>query len=235
MIQRERIRIVVVQGFCLLRNLLIERLEKEPWIEVCAVASGVEAMPELVELHRPHVLVMNVSLKCSAGLASLRKLKRDYFGLSTLAFSCDTELEGLYAGQALRAGADGYISAVDTLEDLVRAIWSVRAGERFVSHRTMLNQRDTLEQEKVLAGLSRREAEVFCLTGCGYVTQRIAEMMNLSVKTVESYRERIRKKMNLSSGADLLFFSTSLMRSAARRGVEGPDHLMVKELLLAKG
>ena len=57
--------------------------------------------------------------------------------------------------------------------------------------------------------------------------------MKLSVKTVESYRERIRMKMSLPTGADLLFYSTSFMRSAARRGIDGPDDQVVKELLSA--
>ena len=150
-----------------------------------------------------------------------------------MAFSCDSEFDTQYVGQALRAGADGCISSVHSMEDLIRAIESVRAGEGFISHQTELNLRKNAEDESDLSGLSRREAEVFCLTGCGYVPKRIAEKMSLSVKTVESYRERIRKKMILPSGADLLYTATRFMRSAAFRGIEGPDDAIVKELLSA--
>ncbi len=231
MIQRERVRVVVTHGSCLLRSLLIERLEKETWIEVCGAASSFEETQELVAKHRPQVLLMNISLKCSAGLMSLRKLKRGFSGLSILAISCDSEFDGLYAGQALRAGADGYISSDDGIETLVRAIWTVGSGEGFMSPRPKLNKRWHAGPESVLAGLSKREAEVFCLTGCGYVTQRIAERMDLSVKTVECYRERIRKKMKLTS-AELLYFAASFMRSAAREGVKDPENLLLKERLL---
>ncbi len=82
-----------------------------------------------------------------------------------------------------------------------------------------------------LSELSRREAEVFFLTGCGYVTRRIANRMRLSHKTVDTYRERIRKKLGLSSGADLLYTSTTFMRNAAREGFFGPDDEVVRALL----
>lgn len=234
MIQRETVRVVVTQGFCLLRSALVERLEREPWIEVCATASGLEETQQLIKQHRPNVLVMNTSLKCSAGLVSLRKLKRGCRGLSILAFSCDAEFEDLYAGLALRAGADGYISAMDGLEDIVWGIWSVHTGERFLSLQMEEHRREHVADEAFLDGLSRREAEVFFLIGCGYSTQRIAKTMELSVKTVESYRERIRKKMNLRNGAELLRFSSSFMRTAARRGVKGAEKRAVKEVLSTK-
>ena len=112
---------------------------------------------------------------------------------------------------------------------------SVRSGERFMSRRTETHQRKNIVGEKVLARLSLREAEVFCLTGCGYSPRRVADKMSLSIKTIESFRERIRKKMDLPTGADLLFCSTSFMRSAARRGVEEPDDPGVRELLSATG
>lgn len=231
MVQNEMVRVMVVQGYCFLREALIERLEKESWIEVCAKASSLDEARTLIEQHRPHVLVMNISLKCSVGVSSLKTLKRDFIGLAVLAFSCDSELENTCAGQALRAGADGYISSEDSPSDLVQAIRSVREGRLLAGSSVELRQRVHMLQEQAFVGLSRREVEVFCLTGCGYVPQRIAEKMKLSVKTIESYRERIRTKMDLSTGADLLFCSTSFMRSAARRGAEEPEDLVVRELL----
>lgn len=226
----EVVRIVVAQGHCLLRGALIERLEKEPWIEVCAVSSDVREVQMLIHEHRPQVAVINISPKCSAGMTSLKRLKREFLGLAVLAFACDSEFEDLYAGLSLRAEADGYVSFADTPEDLVRAIRLIRDGGRYVSSRIQVNRRG---RSDLLDGLSRREAEVFCLTGCGHVPKSIAEMMNLSVKTIESYRERIRAKMNLGSGADLLYSSVSFMRSAARRGIDGADDQEVVRALLS--
>ena len=233
MIKEKTVRVVVTQEYCLLRNALVERLEKEPWIEVCATATDVKETQTLILQHRPDVLVMNVSPKCSVGASLLKKLKREFFGLAILVFSCDSDLEDLCAWQALRAGVNGYVSSADTADDFIMAIRAVRAGEQYLSPQTKLRLKDAPGQQIQLAGLSQREAEVFFLTGCGHVTKRIAEKMGLSVKTVESYRERIRKKMNLLSGADLLHASVSFMRGIARRGVVGSDQVVIRELLLA--
>ncbi|MEN7972675.1 MAG: response regulator transcription factor [Verrucomicrobiota bacterium] len=226
--RNEMVRVVVTQRPCLLRGALIERLEKEEWIEVCATASGVDETRLMVDRHRPHVLVVNVSLHCSIGVYSLRKLKREFSGLAVLAFSCDSEFENGYTGRLLRAGANRYVSSEESLDDLIRGIRLVREESPATSW-----YQGTLKRCETLPELSRQEAEVFCLTGCGYVPKRIAEKMGLSVKTIESYRERIRKKMSLSTGADLLHVSTSFMRSAARAGES--DSQTVKELLLATG
>ncbi len=91
------------------------------------------------------------------------------------------------------------------------------------------------KNETTLSTLSRREAEVFFLIGCGYVTRRIANRMELSIKTVDTYRERIRKKLGLASGPDLLYAATSFMRNAARHGLFGPDDEVITELLSTIG
>lgn len=230
MIQVSKVRVVVVQGYCLLRNALIDRLEQEPWIEVCGAAAGIDEARELIDEHRPQVLVINVSIKCSTGVSSLKKLKRDYYGLAVIALSCDSEFENTSVGHLLRAGADGYVSSGDSLDSLIIAIRTAHEKRRYVSEDVLKEQG---RQQSVLIGLSRQEAEVFCLTGCGYVTRRIANKLGVGTKTVDSYRERIRKKMGFT-GSELLYVSTSLMRSAARRGVPEAEEEMVKELLSAR-
>lgn len=233
--QNKQIRVLVSQGYCLLREALIERLDREKSIDVCATASDMNGIRERIERYKPHVLVMNISLKCCAGIASLKQLKHDYFWQGIVALSCDSEFENTYIGQALRAGADAYVSVDDSLEDLVRAIQAVESGKPYLSELTKQHRKNDLEQENLLLQLSRREAEVFCLTGCGHVPQRIADMMSLSVKTVESYRERIRAKMGLYTGADLQHTATSFMRSAARRGIDGAEEEVIRVLLSATG
>ncbi|MBN2163129.1 MAG: response regulator transcription factor [Pontiellaceae bacterium] len=232
--QHERIRVVVSQGHCLLREALIDRLRREPWIEVCSVASTVEDASAQIDLYKPQVLVMNISLKCSAGLSSIRNLKRSNAGLSVIALTCDSEFENTYIEQALRSGADGYVSVEDSLNDLIQAIRTAGRGTPFLSALSKAKLKESIPNHLLLA-LSVRESEVFFLIGCGYVPKRVAEKMNLSIKTVESYRERIRSKMGLKSGADLQYAAINFMRSAARRGLSGADDDVVRELLSATG
>lgn len=233
--RNDKVQVLLAQRPCLLRKALIARLEQEEWIQICATASSAEEVECMINRYLPRVLLINVSLNCNVGLLSLRRLKADHFWLGIVAFSCDSDLENTCIGQAQSTGADGYVSTGDSLEDLVRAIRSAREGKPYMSEWTKQNRREHGIENGLLLQLSRREAEVFCLTGCGLVPQRIAEMMNLSVKTVESYRDRIRKKMNLPKGPDLQYAATSFMRNAARRGIVGSDEELVKEMLSATG
>jgi DNA-binding NarL/FixJ family response regulator len=211
------------------------RLGQEPWVEICAVTSSIEDVPELIFEHRPHLLITNVAPQCSNGMASIKKLKRDFIWIKILAFSCSSEFEDMHAGMALDFGADGYVSSADTSKELISAIRTISQGRQYISPQAKLYRKRVKTSVPGFTALSRREAEVFCLTGCGYVTRSIAEMMNLKEKTVDSYRERIRKKLHIQKASDLLYTSVSFMRSAARRGMDGMDDLqMIRELLSAK-
>lgn len=226
-------KIIVAHGRCLLHGALADRLKREAWIEVCGAGSDCDDIRALLEKHHPNLLVANISTSCSYGTTELKKIKKEFRDLRILAFSCDSEFEGLHIGLALRSGADGYISSADSPDELIKAIRMVCSGERYISEKTMLRRRINARHEDFLTALSRREAEVFCLTGCGYAPKRIAEKLKLSVKTVESYRERIRMKLDIANGADLLYFATGLMLSAARGGANVPEDPVVNEMLAA--
>lgn len=232
MIQKARVSVVVVQGHCLLRDGLTARLRQEEWIEVCDVASEVSEAQRMILEHNPSILIMNVSMKCSAGVISLRQLKRLYEGLSIIAFSCDAEFEDASVGHALKAGADGYISSRDSMDTLVEAVRSISDNRKYVTWNDTARLKD---RHSVLLGLSRREAEAFCLTGCGHIPQHVADIMGVSVKTVETFRDRIRKKLGLANGAELQYAATSVMRSAARGGQGLDEHEIVKKLFSTTG
>ncbi len=217
MVKEECVHVLVCQGYCLLRQALTDRLSQESWINVCAVASGSEELRNLIKRHKPHVLVINTSLKCSAGVAGIKQLKREFYWMGIVAVSCSGEFEDIYAEQMLRCGADGFVSSKDSMDDLVQCIQIVHTGMLYASRLSEMERWKRTDQDKLLEKLSVREAEVFCLTGCGYMPQRIADELNVSVKSIDSFRERIRKKLELASGSDLLLVASNFMRSAARR------------------
>ncbi len=235
MIQHAKTRIVVAQGHCLLREALLDRLEREAGVEVCAVASDAADIAIQLKKHRPHILVLHTALMSCSGLSSVAELKRSHLGLSIIALSCDAEFEDVYIGQIMRAGADGYLSVEDSSDDFIAAIRTVGEGQSFLSKKSMQHLQAGAAKYNQLMSLSVRESEVFFLTGCGYSPQRIADKMNRSVKTIESYRERIRKKMDIGTGADLQYAATHFVRSATRRGIGRSDEDVVRELLSATG
>jgi DNA-binding NarL/FixJ family response regulator len=119
--------------------------------------------------------------------------------------------ESLYAERAIRAGARGYIMKLEAGDVIVKAVRQVMDGGIYVSdeinERLLLSMasggRERISQSP-LEVLSDRELEVFELTGRGTGTRDIAERLHLSVKTVESYRARIKKKLNLESATELM-------------------------------
>lgn len=231
---KERRRIIIVHGYCLLREGFIERLKQESWIDVCAVVSSIKDVPDMIATHRPHLIIANVAPKCSHGMAALKALRREFEWVKILAFSCSSEFEDVHAGFALNSGADGYISSADSSKELILAVRTICKGKRYVSSHAKLHQNEDEDVVLGLKELSRREAEVFCLIGCGYATKRIAALMNVTANTIETYRERIRQKLRLKDKDDLMYNSVSFMRSAARRGIDGPDDFeLIKSMLSA--
>ncbi|MBN2703986.1 MAG: response regulator transcription factor [Pontiellaceae bacterium] len=212
-------RILVVQRRCLLREALIEQLKNEYWVDVCALADDVNRVAVQIEQHNPHVLLVNIGLKCDMAPISILKLKKR-FSVSIVVLSCDKEFEDVCIRQSLRAGAAGYVSIEDSLDDLICAIRCAAQGKSYWSELTKHKLASHEFDDYHFRALSMQEHQVFSLTGCGYVTQRIAEKMGLRIKTVETYRERIRKKLGIVSAADYLYAATTYVRTVSLRNLE---------------
>ena len=116
--------------------------------------------------------------------------------------------ESLYAERVLRAGALGYVNKQEAAETLIHAIREVLAGRLHVSaavSRRLLHTvlRGPTAQSDPIASLSNRELQVFEMIGQGLPTKKIAARLQLSRKTIEAHREKIKTKLNLSSGVEL--------------------------------
>jgi DNA-binding NarL/FixJ family response regulator len=118
--------------------------------------------------------------------------------------------ESLFAERALKAGARGYINKQEATDHVVEAVHQVLRGEIYLSD--AMTQRVLQAEGGVQLGsveaLTDRELEVFSLIGQGIGTSRIAEQLHLSVKTVESHREKIKKKLKLLSATELSRYAT---------------------------
>src|SRR6266699_1668015 len=141
----------------------------------------------------------------------IKALKAQYPELRILVFSQFEET--IFAERALRAGANGYLMKDATNEELLTAVRDIVCGGIYVSRKIALHAfqksletpRQNYPQENIIdiEILSDREMHVFQLLGSGLGTKKIAEALNLSVKTVESHRENIKRRLGLRSGADL--------------------------------
>jgi DNA-binding NarL/FixJ family response regulator len=149
---------------------------------------------------------VDITLHGSSGLELLKDLKAQGIDLKILVLSMHDE--DLYAERSLRAGAQGYISKNEASKEVVKALRSVLDGEIYVSQRmnAKLLSRMTQKRSTVLVGmetLADRELEVFQLLGRGKSTKEIADSLHLGESTVETYRARIKDKLQLRSAAEL--------------------------------
>jgi DNA-binding NarL/FixJ family response regulator len=162
---------------------------------------------------KPDLVIADISLKDSSGLELMRNVKAQAPGLPILVVSSHDE--SIYAEIAFRAGALGYLMKAEALEKVITAIRRVLSGNIYVSDALgarMLQQQvrgQTDIQDSPVKNLSDRELEVFQLIGKWKKTSEIAAELHLSIKTIEYYREQIKKKLNLKSASELTHHATA--------------------------
>lgn len=201
--------VIIVDDHPLMRKGLALALDAEMDITVVGQMNSAEEAIDEVERLEPDLAIIDISLPGMSGMELVKHLQARMPELRTLVVSRHDE--SLYAERAIRAGARGYIMKLEAGDVIVKAVRRVMNGGIYVSEE--INERLLLSmaeggRERVtqspLEVLSDRELEVFELTGRGIGTRDIAERLHLSVKTIESYRARIKKKLNLESATELM-------------------------------
>lgn len=186
---------------------LAARISIEPDLEVCGEADDIPSALQLIERTQPDVAVVDVSLKDGSGIDLIKRLNSHNQTTRVLVWSVYAENQ--YADRALHAGAMGYITkeaATDTIIDALRCVLDDRVYASPELTQRMLN-RNVLKQPTPgtlpIEELSDRELDVFRLIGEGQTTRDIASHLKLSPNTVETYRSRIRQKLNIKNAAAL--------------------------------
>src|SRR5262245_50262915 len=208
-----RARVLIVDDHPAVREALALRIGRQPDLEVCGEAADTGEALRLVAETQPDVAVVDISLKTGNGIDLIKRIKDRNDHVRILVWSMHSE--SLYAERALRAGALGYVNKDQATDTIVAAIRRVLEGKVWLSEamtERMLQRAVGAGRQPVrrspLDALADRELEVFYLIGQGVKTAEIAERLHLSVKTVETYRGRIRQKLDLSDGTALAHFAT---------------------------
>lgn len=208
-----RARILLVDDHPIVRQGLTMLIDQEPDLVVCGEACDVPGALEAIEALRPDLAVVDISLKDMDGLYLTREIHRRWPDLPTLTLSMHDEM--LYAERVLQAGGRGYVMKGEAADSLVAAIRRVIGGGIHLSPNTSSRLLRGLVTGDVprtpVARLSDREFEIFRLIGTGRTTRQIAEALQLSVKTIESYRERLKAKLRLPNAAGLVVYAAHWM------------------------
>jgi DNA-binding NarL/FixJ family response regulator len=211
-VKDSRKRILLVDDHAVVRFGVAQLINQQSDLVVCGEEEDASHALSAIGRLKPDLVIADISLKDSSGLELMRNVKAQYNGLPVLVVS--THDEGIYAEIAFRAGALGYLMKAEALDKIVTAIRRVLGGNIYVSDALaskMLQQQvrgaPDIQQSPV-EGLSDRELEVFQLLGQWRKTKEIAQVLHLSIKTIEYYREQIKQKLNLKSAAELTQHAT---------------------------
>ena len=200
-------RILLVDDHAAVRRGFALLVEQERDLKVCGEAGDpAEALRQAKRLH-PDLVLVDLGLKEGSGLELIRHLREWRSDLLILVVSMHEE--SIFAERAMRAGAKGYIMKEETPECLIQAIRKVLSGKVYLSASASEELLERMvagdpSRKDPIHSLSNRELVIFQAIGEGLSSQEIAEQLHLSVKTVETYRARIKVRLNLGSSADLL-------------------------------
>lgn len=199
-------KILIVDDHAFVRQGLRDFIEREPNLAVCGEATARAQALKLCSETRPDLVLIDLSLGEDSGLDLVKDITVQFPGTLMLVLSMQNEM--LYAERVLRAGASGYVGKNTEPSLLIDAIHCVFNGGVYASEAVKQKIIQTVRQSDAagdpVVRLSDRELAVFEQIGKGMGTADIAGAMNLSVKTVETYRARIKSKLDAHSSAELV-------------------------------
>jgi DNA-binding NarL/FixJ family response regulator len=206
--QKNKTLLLLVDDHPLVRQSLRDFISRESNLAVCGEADDREGALAAIEAFRPDLIIVDLGLKNSDGLMLIQDIHDRHPMLLTLVLSMQDE--SLYAERVIRAGACGFISKRETPMKILEAIRQVLGGEIYWSERAAAHVaskivRPVHSSNGLPTGLlSERELQIFELIGSGASTPEIVASLHIGVSTVETYRSRIKEKMNLKDAGALL-------------------------------
>lgn len=209
MIGPEPTRILIVDDHPIVRQGYQQLLEVHSDLVVCGSAASTAEAVERVEALRPHLVIVDITLKDSSGIELVSKLRSSHPQLKLLVISAHAD--HLYAERALQVGALGYVNKQEATQKLVDAVRQVMSGEVFVSPEItnrLLKQRvpnpGQTPPASPIERLTNRELQVYEMVGRGQTTRQIAAILDLSPKTIERYKENIKRKLAMENATELI-------------------------------
>jgi DNA-binding NarL/FixJ family response regulator len=210
-------RILIVDDHPIVREGLATILHHEQDLEVCGQAEDTFGALSTIADLKPDIALVDISLKQSDGIELTKTIKAQYPELSVLVLSVHDE--SVYAERVLLAGAKGYLMKDAAADHIVKAVRTILRGEIYVSDAVAKKFMHIIAGDKAgiaktaIDHLSDRELETFRLIGEGLSVSKIAERLHLSVKTIETYRSRIKEKLEIADASQLLQYSIQWARN----------------------
>jgi DNA-binding NarL/FixJ family response regulator len=203
-----RTRVFLVDDHPLVREWLATQLREQPDIEIVGQAADAASGLSAMLADPPDMAIVDLSLKTSSGLDLIKDLGHQLPATAVIVLSMHEEIS--YAERAIRAGARGYVTKRESTDRIVEAIRTVLAGQIYATPELLTRLADRMMGRRVIDPstmeeiLSDRELAVFRRLGEFHRTRQIADELHVSIKTVQAYCARIKEKLGLANGAELI-------------------------------
>jgi two-component system, NarL family, response regulator NreC len=212
-------QVLIVDDHPILRHGIAQLVQREPDLQPCGEAGSVEEAMDVMATRLVDMVIVDLSLNDRSGIDLIRTTKQRHPKVHCLVLSMHDE--NLHAERALRAGARGYVMKQEATRKIVTALRRVREGHIYVSdalssqmlQRLAAAPAEAPAKVSPVSSLSDRELEVLQMIGRGMKTGEIARSLHRSVHTVEAHRANIKRKLNLSTAAELSQFAFRLAES----------------------
>jgi DNA-binding NarL/FixJ family response regulator len=210
----EKIKIILVDDHQLVRDGIKALLTGIPDIDIIGEASGASELFSELENLKPDLLIMDISLPEISGIELTKKISSEYKSINVLILSMYNSEEFIF--NSIKAGAKGYLPKNTSREELLEAIYTINRGEEFFSEsisKVMLKsyiKRATDEDQladKTHAILTSREIEILKLYVEGLINKEISDKLDISIRTVETHKNHIMRKLGLKSTVELVKFA----------------------------
>ena len=206
-----KVKIIIADDHSIVQHGLCHSLEMEQGFKVVAKADSGHSAIELSDLHQPDIVIMDVSMPHLNGMEATKQILMKNPKIKIIALSM--HMEKIYVTGMMNAGASGYVLKSCSFKELLKGIQVVLSGEHFlcrdVRHLVTYEEGVLVIQSRISAFslLSKREREVLQLIAEGHKTRKIAQKLNISVKTIDIHRTHLKRKLNIHSIAELTKFA----------------------------
>jgi two-component system response regulator NreC len=207
----DKIRILIADDHTIVRDGIRSLFEDEPDLEVIGEAEDGRSAVQLTNQLEPDVVIMDIAMPLLNGLEATRQIKRNKSNVKVLVLTMHDNEE--YIRQVLASGAAGYVLKDTAAKELIGAIRAVYKGESILSPAiTRLVIEDYLrwgdvQTKDATNGLTSREREVLQLIAEGYKNKEIAEILSISIKTVQAHRSNLMNKLDLHNRGELIKYA----------------------------
>lgn len=213
--ENRKAKILIVDDHPIVRQGMSMLINGEPELHSCCQASDIKQAVTANRSCAHDMAIVDMSLAGESGLELIKKFRMEFPDMPILMVSMHDEV--VYAEQAIQAGANGYLMKQVATDTMLKAIRTILNGELYVSDqmrsRMLQGMRGGQAERASINCLTPSEFEVLHLIGMGMGTSEISKKLNRSVKTIESHRANIKKKLNLKSGNELVHFAINLVSS----------------------